>query len=55
MNNDWIKDLKAGDTVIVRGRWREEIETIDIITPTGRIKIRNTYYTQQGRSRGDGK
>lgn len=56
MNNDWIKNLKAGDKVIVcRGdiSRHETIETVDKVTPTGRIKVGCRYYNRCGFARGD--
>lgn len=43
-NKDWLKNLKQGDSVIVKSRYRKTLSTIDKITPTGRIKIGTSQY-----------
>lgn len=52
MNKQWIENLKPGDKVIVRGRWRAEIAEVDRITPTGRIVINGTTFNPDGSERG---
>lgn len=55
MNNDWIKNLKAGDKVIVcyRSIYSDDIvKTVDKVTPTGRIKVGCDYYNPNGWPRG---
>lgn len=49
---NWLKDLKAGDKVIVSSRWHRTIQTVDKVTPTGRINIGATVYDNTGRERG---
>jgi hypothetical protein len=55
MSKEWIKALKAGDSVIECGRWEEKLTIVDKMTPTGRIKIGATYYDQNGYSLGNGR
>jgi len=52
--DDWIKKLKAGDTVIIHGKWSDRLAKIDKITPTGKIKIGDTHYSPDGYSIGNG-
>jgi ABC-type enterochelin transport system substrate-binding protein len=44
-------NVKAGDTVIVSGRWRKSIETVEKITPTGLIKVGSSLYHPDGTER----
>lgn len=45
MNNDWLKELKAGDRVFVRNMYGStSLETVQRVTPTGRVVVNNTQY-----------
>lgn len=44
MNNNWLKELKAGDRVFVRNMLGESLETVQRVTPTGRVVVNNTQY-----------
>jgi hypothetical protein len=51
--SEWIKALKAGDTVIMAGRWGgKQVRTVDKVTPSGIIKIGGTSFSQHGFERG---
>jgi hypothetical protein len=52
--NDWIKNLKEGDMVIVSNTWHTTITHVDKITPTGLIKIGADLFYQTGSKRGGG-
>lgn len=53
MNNDRLKELKAGDRVFVRNMYGSaSLETIQRATPTGRVVVNNTQYIN-GVSRAD--
>jgi hypothetical protein len=49
MNSDWIKNLKAGDTIIIsRANYGKTVQTVEKITPSGLIKVAGKYYDQHG-------
>lgn len=50
MNNEWIKELKVGDEVFVRGRYLT-LGKVQRITPTGRIVIDGVQFASDGRGR----
>lgn len=50
--NEWIKDLKPGDKVIVSSRYSESIKTVDRVTPSGRIVIGAITFNNDGGERG---
>jgi preprotein translocase subunit YajC len=41
-DKDWLNNLKAGDQVIVSGRWHKDIHKVKKVTPTG-IVVVETY------------
>ena len=41
-------DFKVGDLVVVKSRYRERVAIIEKITPTGRAKVCNLYYSKDG-------
>lgn len=46
---EFIKNLKAGDMVIIRDYYnRMYIERVTKVTPTGRIRINDTTFDQDG-------
>ena len=45
MNDNWLKELKAGDKVFVCSNGGRSLETVQRITPTGRVVVNNTQYT----------
>lgn len=45
MNDNWLKELKAGDRVFVRSNFKYHLEVVQRITPTGRVVVNNTQYT----------
>lgn len=46
MNDNWLKELKAGDRVFVRNTYgNKSLETVQRVTPTGRVVVNNTQYT----------
>jgi hypothetical protein len=47
-----LKDLKAGDKVIVSGRWDRAIKEVQKITPAGYIKVGGRLYNLDGSQRG---
>ena len=54
-NNDFLKDLKPGDKVIVRRVYGARVDTIEHITPTGQIKVKgDTYRFKNGERMGRG-
>ena len=50
--NEWIKDLKVGDTVIVTRRFYEAIVKVEKITPAGNIKAGKSMFLPNGTERG---
>lgn len=49
-----LKDLKAGDKVIVSGRWDKEVKVVEKVTPAGYIKVDDNLYNLDGVQRGGG-
>jgi hypothetical protein len=47
-----LKDLKAGDKVVVSGRWDRAIKEVQKITPAGYIKVGDRLYNLDGSQRG---
>ncbi len=45
MNEEWLKNLKVGDSVFVVGIAYKSLETVQKVTPKGRIVVNNTLYT----------
>lgn len=41
---NWIKELKAGDKVFVSSRSGTTLQTVQKITPTGRVVVNNTQF-----------
>lgn len=41
---NWLKELKEGDKVFVRSRSGTTLETVQKITPTGRVVVNNTQF-----------
>lgn len=41
-------NVKAGDKVIVHARFSKYIAEVEKITPTGRIRVKGTYYDKHG-------
>lgn len=52
--NDWIKDLKVGDKVIVSSLYRKSVGTVEKITPAGNIKVNGILFNSNGWERGGG-
>lgn len=48
MQQSWIKKLKAGDKVLIDGRYGQELHTIDYVSPAGRIVIGDIEFSSQG-------
>lgn len=51
MREDWLKNLKAGDRVILVGGSPYSpcsIQTVEKVTPTGRIKVKGMTFNQDG-------
>lgn len=46
--NDWIKDLKVGDKVIISIRFSEQIAKVENITPAGNIKANGRIFKPNG-------
>lgn len=44
-DNNWLKNLKVGDMVFVTHCYGKRIDTIERITPTGKIVIDDIHYT----------
>lgn len=42
--SNWIKELKAGDKVFVSNRSGTTLETVQRITPTGRVVVNNIQF-----------
>ena len=51
--DDWLKNLKAGDSVIVSNGWNDEIRSIEKVTQSGLIKVCGKLYDKYGRARGE--
>lgn len=52
-NNDWIKELKEGDKVVISNRHGKSITTVAKITPKGFIKTEKGFqFNQDGSQRG---
>lgn len=43
--SEWLKNLKAGDKVFVRSNSGKSLETVQRVTPKGRIVVNNVLYT----------
>lgn len=41
---DWLEELKAGDKVFVSSRSGVSLETVQKITPTGRVVVNNVQF-----------
>lgn len=41
---NWLKKLKVGDKVFVSSRSRTTLQTVQKITPTGRVVVNNTQF-----------
>ena len=52
MGTEWIKNLKAGDFVIIKTRHSSNIVQVNNVTPVGRIKIGDWCFNPNGRLRG---
>lgn len=52
MNNEWIKNLKAGDMVIISNRYGQSLRKVDKITPAGFVRVNSFLFNQDGRERG---
>lgn len=50
--SEFLKNLKAGDLVIVSSRTFEAIRKVEKITPSGLIKVNGTLYNKDGGERG---
>lgn len=48
MSEEWLKNLKVGDKVFVHSNRNLSLETVQRITPTGRIVVNNTQYINGG-------
>lgn len=44
----WLADLQVGDTVIIQGRQRLTVATVQRITPSGGMEVDGLYYDAQG-------
>ena len=42
--NNWVKELKAGDKVFVSSRSGTTLQTVQRITPTGRVVVNNIQF-----------
>lgn len=52
-NNEWLKKLKAGDEVVVCGRYHYTRQLVEKITPKGFIKVNGVLYNpDSGNARG---
>nr|DAI85889.1 MAG TPA: hypothetical protein [Caudoviricetes sp.] len=45
MNEEWLKNLKVGDSVFVVSYFSKSLETVQKVTSKGRIVVNNTLYT----------
>lgn len=53
MGNEWLKNLKPGDKVIVRDYGQfDHMEEVQRLTPTGRIIVNGVTYNPNGIERG---
>ena len=41
---NWLEELKAGDKVFVSGRSGTTLQTVQRITPTGRVVVNNIQF-----------
>ena len=52
-SNEWLQELKAGDTVIVKGsHGRREVRTVQRVTPTQIVVGLTKYHKKDGREVG---
>ena len=49
-NNDWIKNLKPGDQVVVNGKY---LKLVERVTPSGRVVVGGDTFNPDGWKRGD--
>lgn len=42
--NDWLEKLKVGDKVFVSNRFGTTLQTVQRITPTGRVVVNNIQF-----------
>ncbi len=50
--NEFLKNIKEGDTVIMTRRFFEKICKVEKITPTGLIKVNGILFNKSGIQRG---
>lgn len=50
--NEWIKNLKVGDLVVVSSRTFAAVRKVEKITPSGLIKVNGILYNNNGCERG---
>ena len=44
----WLKELKVGDKVVISNTYREDIHTVDNITPSGQMDVSKKRFDQSG-------